>query len=75
MVARQEKEVRSQLGAKRDTVQVDLVLTLKRRAREGHCSPTSWLSPGLDPPASRVTRSSDRSHTPHPKTEAVVLDV
>ena len=63
--ARQEKAVMSQVGLKMETVQVDLLLTLKRRAREGHCSPTSWLSPA-DPPASRVTRSSDRSHTPQP---------
>jgi hypothetical protein len=30
----------SQVGLKRDTVQVDLLRTLKRRAREGHCNPT-----------------------------------
>jgi hypothetical protein len=40
LFARQEYEVMSQVGLKRDTVQVDLLFTLKRRAREGHCSPT-----------------------------------
>jgi hypothetical protein len=40
LFARQEYEVMSQVGLKRDTVQVDLLRTLKRRAREGHCRPT-----------------------------------
>jgi len=42
-------------------VQVDLDLTLKARARDGHWSPASGTSPAARP----ATRESGSSHTPH----------